>query len=428
MTRIIDIPYISRVEGKGALEIRIKGDTIEDLKLRIYEAPRFFEALLIGRRYYEVHEIVSRICGVCPVTHQITALKSIEKILGLELPEHIEYLRELMAIGGIVSSHALHLFAMALPDYTGHPDIIAMAKDYPDIVRAGFKIKDVGDSLVEIIGGRGVHPVSTIVGGFTSTPTYERLKRFRDKLIEARNLALKYSEFISSLDYPEFERRSEHIAFYDSEEYPINYGVIRSTEGLELTEDEYRRWVYEVEVSYSTAKHSYVKGRSSFMVGPLPRVNINYRNLSDEAKDILSSSMFRFPCFNPFASNIARLAEIVTLIDKAVRIIDEKPLEGKPYIEAKPRAGEASAITEAPRGVNFHSYRLNDDGVVTYASLAPPTCQNAANIEADLLAYLKDYLDRSDEEIARRSEMLIRAYDPCISCATHILEVKISRI
>jgi len=249
LTRIIDIPYISRVEGKGALEIRIKGDTIEDLKLRIYEAPRFFEALLIGRRYYEVHEIVSRICGVCPVTHQITALKSIEKILGLELPEHIEYLRELMAIGGIVSSHALHLFAMALPDYTGHPDIIAMAKDYPDIVRAGFKIKDVGDSLVEIIGGRSVHPVSTIVGGFTSTPTYERLKRFRDKLIEARNLALKYSEFISSLDYPEFERRSEHIAFYDSEEYPINYGVIRSTEGLELTEDEYRRWVYEVEVA-----------------------------------------------------------------------------------------------------------------------------------------------------------------------------------
>ncbi|MCX8161919.1 MAG: Ni/Fe hydrogenase subunit alpha [Candidatus Bathyarchaeota archaeon] len=428
MARIVDVPYISRVEGKSALEIKMRGDTIEDLKFRIYEAPRFFEAFLIGRRYYEVHEIVSRICGVCPVTHQITALKSIEKILGLEVPEHIRYLRELTAIGGILSSHALHLFAMALPDYTGHPDIIAMAKDHPDIVKAGFKIKEVGDSLVEIIGGRSVHPVSTIVGGFTSIPTRERLKRFKDTLIEARNLALKHSSFISSLDYPRFERRSEHIAFYDRGDYPVNYGIVKSTEGLELTEDDYRRQVYEVEVGYSTAKHSYVKGRSSFMVGPLPRVNINYRNLSDDAKDILSSSMFRFPCFNPFASNIARLAEIVTFIDKALMIIDEKPLEGRPHVEAKLRAGEASAITEAPRGLNFHSYRLNDSGVVTYTSIAPPTCQNAANIEADLLEYLKDYTDRSDYEIARRSEMLVRAYDPCISCATHLLEVKISRV
>lgn len=428
MTRFINIPYISRIEGKGSLEVKIRGNTIEDLKLKIYETPRFFEAFLIGRRYYEVHEIVSRICGVCPVTHQITALKSIEKILGLELPEHLQYLRELMAIGGILSSHAIHLFAMALPDYTGHIDVIALAKDHPDVVKAGFKIKEIGDSLVEIIGGRSIHPVSTIVGGFTFTPTHEKLKRFKDKLIEAKNLALKYSNFIVNLNYPIFERRSEHIAFYDNEEYPINSGVIRSTEGLEVTEDEYRRWIYEVEVEYSNAKHSYVRNRSSFMVGPLPRVNINYRRLSDEAKDILSSSPFKFPCFNPFASNIARLAEIVTLIDKAIRIIDEKRLEGKPHVKAEPRAGESSSITEAPRGVNFHNYRLNDDGVVTYASIAPPTCQNAANIEADLRVYLKDHLDRSDEEIARRSEMLIRAYDPCISCATHFLEVRISRV
>lgn len=428
MSKAIDIPYISRVEGKGALEIKVRGDRIEDLKFRIYESPRFFEALLIGRRYYEVHEIVSRICGICPVTHQLTALKCIEKIIGLDVPEHIRNLRELMAIGGVISSHALHLFALALPDYTGHPDIIAMAKDHPDIVKAGFRIKEVGDSLVEVIGGRSVHPVSTIVGGFTSIPTVERLRKFKEKLIEAKNLSLKYSSFISSLNYPEFERKCEHIAFYDKEEYPINYGIIKSTEGLELTEDEYRRWIYEVEVGYSTAKHSYVRGRSSFMVGPLPRVNINYHNLSDEAKDTLSSSMFKFPCFNPFASNIARFAEILTLIDKAIGIIDEKPLEGRPRVEVKPRAGEASAITEAPRGVNFHSYRINDEGIVTYASIAPPTCQNAANIEVDLLEYLKDYLDRSDEEIAHRSEMLVRAYDPCISCATHLLEVKISRM
>ncbi|MBS7641956.1 MAG: Ni/Fe hydrogenase subunit alpha [Candidatus Bathyarchaeia archaeon] len=428
MTRIIDIPYISRVEGKGSLEIRISGGTIEDLKFKIHEAPRFFEAFLIGRMYYEIHEIVSRICGVCPVTHQITALKSIEKILGLELPEHIHHLRELMAIGGILSSHALHLFAMALPDYTGHPDIIAMARDYPDVIKTGFKIKEVGDNLVEIIGGRSVHPVSTIVGGFTSIPTHERLRRFKDKLIEAKNLALKYSSFIVNLDYPTFERRSEHIAFYDSEDYPINSGVVKSTEGLEITEDEYRRWIYEVEVGYSNAKHSYVRNRGSFMVGPLPRVNINYRSLSDDARDILSSSPFKFPCFNPFASNIARLAEIVTLIDKALRIIDEKKLEGVSHVKLEPRAGESSSITEAPRGINFHSYRLNDDGVVTYASIAPPTCQNAANIEADLRVYLKEYLDRSDEEIVRKSEMLIRAYDPCISCATHFLEVRVSRV
>ena len=427
MNRRVYVHYISRVEGKGSLEITLGDEGVRELKLRIFEAPRFFEAILLGRPYYEVHEITSRICGICPVTHQITALRAVEKAMGVEVPEHIKKLRKLMAIGGILSSHALHLFLLALPDYTGHPNVVAMAKEHPDVVKAGLRIKEAGDSLIELIGGRSVHPVSTVVGGFTSIPTRERLERFKGELASAKEAALKVSDFVFGLEYPDFERRCEHMALRKRGEYPINEGRVVSTEGLDISEDEYREHVYEVQVDYSTAKHSYVRGRSSFMLGPLPRVNINFDNLSDDARELADRCGIKFPCFNPFASNVARLLEIVTLLDEAMSIIEEGGLEGTPRVRVEPRAGSACALTEAPRGLNFHSYEFDERGFVKRASIAPPTCQHLRNIELDLIEYLSDYVNESDEEIARRSQMLVRAYDPCISCSAHFLEVKVKR-
>ncbi|OYT62801.1 MAG: Ni/Fe hydrogenase subunit alpha [Thermofilum sp. ex4484_15] len=427
MSKRLEVPYISRVEGKGTLEITIKGSEIEELKLRIFEAPRFIEAILVGRPYYEVHEITSRICGICPVTHQITALRAVEKAMGVKVPEHIRKLRKLLAIGGILSSHALHLFLLALPDYTGHPSVVEMAKAYPGVVKAGLRIKEAGDGLIELIGGRSVHPVSTVVGGFTSIPTQRKLESFKATLLKAKEEALKVSDFVLDLDFPDFERKCEHMALHKPNEYPVNEGRVVSTEGLDVSEDEYRKYVYEVQVGYSTAKHSLVKGRGSFMLGPLPRVNLNYGNLSDDAKEVASRSKFKFPCFNPFAANVARLLEIITLIDEAIAIIDGGELEGPSRVKVEPKEGEACALTEAPRGLNFHSYKFDERGFVTYASIAPPTCQHLRNIELDLMEYLKGYVHESEKEIARRSEMLVRAYDPCISCSAHFLEVKVKK-
>jgi coenzyme F420-reducing hydrogenase alpha subunit len=420
----IKIDYLTRVEGKGGLDLTIEGSEVKDLKLRIYEEPRFFEALLVGRRFDEAVELTSRICGICYVTHQITSVRAIEKVLGVEVNERIRLLRRLIAIGGIISSHALHVYLLALPDFLKLPDAFSIN---PELLLKALKLKGVGDRIVEIIGGRAVHPVTIVVGGFTYAPPKGKLEPLKDELKEVKKTAAETVQLISTADLPTLKVDSEKIALSNSEEYAINEGRVKSNKGLDITEDEFRKFIKEEQVPHSTAKHSKVVGRSSYMVGPLSRLCLNFNQLSDDAKSLAETVDFRQQSDNPFEANIARLLEIVSLADEAIELIDSYE-EGEVRVPFKVRGGEAAAITEAPRGMNYHWYRLDNNGIIRAADISPPTCQNAKRIEDDLRVYVPTIADMSEEEIAHRCSMLIRAYDPCISCSVHSLTVKVRKI
>ncbi len=420
----VSIGYLTRVEGKGGLDLTIENGKVKDLKLRIYEEPRFFEAFMVGRRFDEVVEISSRICGICYVTHQITPARAIEKILRVEVNDRIRLLRRLIAIGGIISSHALHVYLLALPDVLKLPNSFSID---PELLVKALRLKGLGDKIVEIVGGRAVHPVSIVVGGFTQAPPKEKLKALVDDLKDAKKTAMESIQFFSPESLPSFEVDSEKIALSNSDEYAINEGRVKSDKGLDISEDEFRKFIEEEQVPHSTAKHSKVKGRLSYMVGPLSRVNLNFSQLSEDARNAADASGFKFPSHNPFAANVARVIEIISLIDEAIELIDLYN-EGEVRASFRVRGGNAAAITEAPRGINYHWYSIDDNGTVKAADISPPTCQNAKRIEDDLRAYVPTIAELPEEEIAHRCSMLIRAYDPCISCAVHSLNVKVKKI
>jgi sulfhydrogenase subunit alpha len=419
-TKTIEVNYIARVEGRGALNISITNDgTIQDLRFRIYEPPRFFEAFLIGRRYTEVMELTSRLCGICPVAHQITALRAVENAIGLETSEQTNDLRKLLAISAHIQSHVLSMYFLSLPDLLGYESALAMAKDHLDAVKRGLRLKKLGNDISDLVGGRAVHPITAIVGGFTAIPSKNKLQAIRKRLIEAKKDAHETVDLFSNLKIPQFVRKCEHLAISDSKSYAINNGRFRSTEGLNIHESEYRDYISEKQVPYSTALHSHVKTRDSFMVGPLPRVNLNFGQLSSDAKDAAKRSGVKFPNYNPFVSHLARAIEVVHSIDESIEIIDRLPLKEEEKKDITCRAGFGAAITEAPRGSLYHSYLLDNNGIVQKADLVPPTAHNANNVEKDMHDFIQTLLDQPIEEIQRKCEMLVRAYDPCISCSTH---------
>jgi len=424
----VEVDYISRVEGQGSLSIGISGDgEIEELKLSIFEPPKFFEAFLVGRKFDEVMELTSRICGICPVTHQITALKAVENALDLESSKQTRDLRKLLAMSGHISSHILSLYFLSLPDFLGYKSVIEMAKDHLGLLKRGLRLKKLGNDLTELIGGRSVHPVTAVLRGFTKIPSRDKMESLKKKLSDAKNDALETIDMFAGIEVPLFIRKCEHIALSSPDEYAINEGLLTSTEGLNITPKEYRNYVEEKQVPYSTAKHSTVKSRKSYLVGPLARVNLNFNNLSKETKRSARSVGFTFPSFNPFHSHLARAIEVVSHIDESIEIIDGLSYREEDLsVSAKP--GEGYAITEAPRGINYHNYRFNKKGVVQKAEIVPPTCQNTKNIEMDLWQFVPQILDLPNDEITRLCEMLIRAYDPCISCSVHCLKLNIHKL
>jgi len=384
----IDVNYLARVEGRGALNVRIAKDgKVKDLKFRIYEPPRFFESFLIGRRYDELMELTSRICGICPVAHQITALRAVENALEVEPSQQTKDLRKLLAISAHIQSNVLSMYFLSLPDLMGYESIIPMTKDHLHIVKRGLKLKKLGNDITDLIG-------------------------------EAKQDAYDTVDLFSEIEIPDFKRKCEHMAISDPKEYAINRGRFKSTEGLNVDEMNYRNYISEEQKSYSTALHSHVKNRDSFMVGPLPRVNINFNQLSPDAKDAAKRSGVKFPNFNPFISHLARAIELVHNIDESIEIIDRVPLK-KERDEITCKSGFGAAITEAPRGSLYHSYELDNNGIVRKADIVPPTAHNALNVERDMNEFVKTILDLPLDEITLKCEMLIRAYDPCISCSTH---------
>lgn len=425
--REIQVGYIARVEGQGSLEIRVSSGKIEELRLDIFEPPKFFEAFLIGRHCSEVHELTSRICGICPVPHQITALRAIENALGIRVSEQTRDLRKLMNYGCHIQSHILNLYFLAAPDYLGYESLFTMAREHLAIVKRALRLKKLGNDLVELVGARAIHPTSAVVNGFTKIPDREEMESMRKRLVDAKQDAYDTVEFFFSLKIPEFVRKSEHVALSMPEEFAINEGLLVSTEGMRIEEDKYRDCIKESQVDYSWAKHSQVVGRGSFLVGPLARVNLNFDKLSDDARKLAREVGFEVPNFNPFMSLMARALEVVNAVDDCIKIIDRIPLreEDRSY---EVRSGAGFAVTEAPRGVLYHSYEIGDDGSVKKADIVTPTAQNARNMENDLRELVPAMADLTDEEATLRCEMLVRAYDPCISCSVHYVSLDKSRV
>lgn len=420
----ICVDYVARVEGQGALDIKVSGGKVEYAKFSIFEPPRFFEAFLVGRRCDEVHELTSRICGICPVAHQITALRAVENALGIKVSQQTRDLRKLFALSAHISSHVLNLYFLAAPDYFGYESIIPMAQHNPDLFKRALALKKVGNDLTELIGGRSVHPISAVVGGFTALPDRDGLRAIRARLITSKEYALKDVELFSNLRIPSFERRCEHVALRSDSEYAINDGRLVSTDGLNIAESEYREYIGEKQVPHSTAKHSHVKNRSSIMVGPLPRVNLNFDKLSPDTRKAAKQIGFRPLVFKPYMSIVARALEVVNAIDESIEIIDRLKLKQED-LSFEIKAGEGAAITEAPRGILYHYYKFDREGKVEKADIVTPTAHYAFNVEKDLYELVPNLLDQPLEEAALKCEMLVRAYDPCISCSAHFVNLRV---
>lgn len=425
-TRTIAVDLVARVEGEGALCITVKGDAVQDVELRIFEPPRFFEAFLQGRHYEEVPDIVARICGICPIAYQMSAVHALEQIFGLRVEGALRDLRRLIYCGEWIESHALHVYMLQAPDFLGYESGIAMAKDHAAMVTRGLRLKKAGNAIMSLLGGRSVHPVSVKVGGFSRVPLRRELEELKDELLWARDAAVETVRWVMGFDYPEFVPDYNYVALRHPDEYPFNEGQIVASSGLQLTVNEFEEHFTEHQVPYSTALHCTLHG-SPYLVGPLARLNLNQDHLTPLAKQVLADQEIAFPLGNPFHGIIARSIEILYALEESLRLIERYEPPPMPTAPVAVRPGIGMACTEAPRGILYHRYEVDGDGIVREAKIVPPTSQNQSRIEQDLRLFLPRLLHLSDQEAALGCERVIRCYDPCISCATHFLNLEIKR-
>jgi coenzyme F420-reducing hydrogenase alpha subunit len=426
-TRTIKVDYLARVEGEGALSLTIRGGQLAELRLEIFEPPRFFEALLRGRESREVPDIVARICGICPVAYQMSAVHALEKIFGVELHPSVRALRRLYYCGEWIESHSLHVHMLAAPDFLGCDGVIALAGKERGAVERGLRIKKAGNAIITMLGGRSVNPVGACIGGFTRLPSREELGRMREELLRARDDAAACLKWVAGFDLPDRSADIEFVALRHPTEYPMNEGRIASSKGIEAGQESYDELFEERQVSYSNALHATVRGRGAYFLGPLARVNLNFNRLGAAVIAAARETAIAFPSSNPYASIVARAIEILYAVGEAIRVIEAYQPPPAPHAAVTPRAGIGRAATEAPRGLLYHYYETDDRGLIRAARIVPPTSQNQAQIESDLRALVPEILARSRAEATRMCEMAIRNYDPCISCSTHFLKLAVDR-
>lgn len=426
-TRTIKVDYLARVEGESALYIKLRGDRVEDVKLKIFEPPRLFEAFLRGRHFMEAPDITARICGICPVAYQMSAIHAIERALGVSVPPAVRLLRRLFYCGEWIESHALHVFLLHAPDFLGYQDAIEMARDHRDIVEMGLRLKKIGNHLVAVMGGREIHPVSACVGGFYRAPSRRELAALQPDLEWALEASLETLRWTAQLEYPDFEQDYEFVCLRHPEEYPLNEGRLVSNLGLDIDPVEFEDHVIEQHVRHSNALQAVLRQRGSYMVGPLARVNLNFDLLPAVARQAAAECNFPLPCRNPFRSIQARALELVFACHEALRIIEVYEPPAAPRVPATPRESRGCAITEAPRGILYQRYSLAEDGRILTARIVPPTSQNQRRMEEDLRALVPLLIGETQERLTWRCEQAVRNYDPCISCATHFLRVHIER-
>jgi len=426
-TRTIRTDYLARVEGEGALHVRLRDGEVLEARLEIFEPPRFFEAFLRGRSFDEVPDITARICGICPVAYQMSSARAIEDAFGVEVDGPLRELRRLIYCGEWVESHALHVFMLHAPDFLGYESAIAMARDHRAAVERGLAIKKAGNELIAEIGGREIHPINVRVGGFYRAPRPRELRALVDELERARELALETVRLTGGFEVPDFERDVELVSLSESDRYPIDRGRLVSNHGLDIAPHEFSKAVVEEHVEHSNALYARIRGRGAYLAGPLARFNLNFDRLSSPAREAALEAGVGPRCHNPFQSIVVRAVEILYALDEAIRIIDGYEPPDAPAVALEPRAATGHGWTEAPRGVLYHSYELDDAGRILNAKIVPPTSQNQKSIEEDLLGLVQGMIDAPEEELQLRCEQAIRNYDPCISCATHFLRLHIAR-
>lgn len=427
MTNVnVNVHHLTRVEGHGNIVVDVKNGELVKCELQIVEAPRFFEAMLRGRPYYEASHITSRICGICATGHATASLRATENALGVEISEQTALLRKLVFHGEIIDSHVLHVYMLVAPDFFGVGSVLPLAASHPEVVKRALRIKKLSGDLCAMVSGRHTHPIAMTVGGFTHLPTIPEMLAMKERLVAAREDMDETIALLQTLPWPQFERETEYVSLKKDDEYAFIDGVVATTDGFTYELDDYRKVTNESCVPHSTAKHT-KHNRESYMVGALARFNNNYEQLHPRAKEAAEAFGMKPLVTNSFLNSAAQAIEMVHCVEDSIRIIDElvdRGIKEEPLYEFQGKGGEGVGSCDVPRGILFHNYVIDDGGLVQKANCIIPTNQNYANMEADMRALVPQILDQPQEKITHMMEMLIRAYDPCISCSTHLLNVE----
>lgn len=433
----VRVPILTRVEGEGGLLVRLRDGRLEDVELQIYEPPRLFEALLRGRPLEDAPDITARICGICPVAYQMTAVHALEQALGIVITPEIRRMRRLLYCGEWIESHALHIHLLHAPDFFDAASGIELAQRFRTEVERGLQLKKFGNRLLEVLGGRAIHPINVAVGGFYRWPPRAELRALIPHFEWGLQAAIDVARWTASFPFPDFEQPYEFVALAPADEYPFNEGPIASSRGDSFSADQFDRHFVEQQVAHSTALHSVrVPQGTPYFLGPLARLHLNRDRLLPISRQLAGELGFDRPCRNLYRSIVARSIELVQAYEEALLILLDEYPSGPSRMDYEPRAGAGCAATEAPRGLLFHRYEIDEQGQIVSARIIPPTSQNQRQIEADLRAWLNARLPSestprppagsaclSRDELAVGLERVVRNYDPCISCSTHVLRV-----
>ncbi|MCA9085843.1 MAG: Ni/Fe hydrogenase subunit alpha [Planctomycetaceae bacterium] len=438
-TKTIKVEALTRVEGEGGLDVVLDGDVVREVKLSIYEPPRFFEGFLQGRPLQDVPDITARICGICPVAYQMSSVHALEQALQMTITPEIRRLRRLLYCGEWIESHGLHMHLLHAPDFFGVASGIELAGQFPDAVNRGLKLKKIGNDLLEVLGGRAIHPVNVCVGGFYRAPDAKKMQSLIPDFEWGLQAAIEATRWAASFDFPDFEGDYELVSLKHPEEYPMNEGRVVSSSGLDVPVDQYERHFTEHHVAHSTAlqslhhdesqpaEHRTIHSGKSYHVGPLARVVLNRDQLSPQARRTADEVGFSPACRNPFKAIVARGLELIHAFEEGLEILKSYRPFTPCRIEIPEGAGSGCAATEAPRGLIYHRYTVDPQGQIAFAMIVPPTSQNQRQIENDLMQWIPQILSDDDQKTADECERLIRCYDPCISCSTHFLKLRITR-
>jgi sulfhydrogenase subunit alpha len=424
--RAIDVEGLARVEGEGSLRVRVRDGRVEDVELRIYEPPRFFEALLVGRDQSEPPDITARICGICPAAYQMSAVNAIEAACGVVPTPEIVDLRRLLYCGEWIESHALHIYFLHAPDFLGYDGAVEMATHHRREVERGLALRKAGNAILETVGGRAVHPINVRLGGFYRAPPVERVRSLLDLVGPAREAALETLGWAGGFDIPQLHTDVPLLGLVSDDRYPMESGEIATSDGMRVPVAAFEELVAEEQVERSTALHGRLADGRTYLTGPLARHALNSSRLPPDVVAEAARVGLDVPCRNPFASILVRSLELLYACDEAIRLIEAYRPPSPPSIGVPPGSGVGHGATEAPRGVLYHRYEL-DAGTITAARIVPPTAQNQRAIEADLRRVVEENLDLDDGDLTWRCEQAIRNHDPCISCATHFLRLEVER-
>jgi len=427
-TRLIKVDALARVEGEGSLLVRIKDGKVKDLEFGIFEPPRFFEAFLEGRSYAEVPDITARICGICPIAYEMGSIQAMEQIFGVTVPKPIRDLRRLIYCGEWIESHGLHVYLLHAPDFLGLPDALELAKADRALVEKALRLKKIGNDILEVVGGRAVHPVNLKVGGFFSIPPKAKIKALAEDLKWAVEASLDTVRLVGGFDFPALEQDYHFVALRHDDEYAIHEGRVISNHGLDFPISAYLDHFDEEHVRHSNALRGVIKdGSGPYKVGPLARYALNHDKLSPLARQAAKDAGLGAVVRNPFQSIVVRAVELVQACEDALRIVQDYAEPDAPAVAFEVKAGRGHGATEAPRGLCYHTYEVDQTGTVLSARIIPPTAQNQRIIESDLMKVVEANMGLADEALKWRCEQAIRNYDPCISCATHFLNLTVIR-